>query len=232
MTDGDNTLGEYPSKHLPDRVHAIARAGIGSVPIAGAVAQVLFEEVLPSALERRRDAWFGALGRLVDDLHGRFEDFDPASLSENELFLSAAFEASRIAMGTHLEAKLDLLKNCLAKLALPNDIDDFVALRFLGFVDELSPEHFVVLAYATDPTGWFEAKLLDRPNVMTGPRRAIADAAGLPVGGDVLAIVLRDLGQHALATPEMLSGMVSESGLWDPWATDLGRLLLGFVEEF
>jgi len=64
MTDGDNTLGEYPSKHLPDRVHAIARAGIGSVPIAGAAAQVLFEEVLPSALERRRDAWFGVLGRF------------------------------------------------------------------------------------------------------------------------------------------------------------------------
>jgi hypothetical protein len=225
-------LGDYPEKQLPDRVHAVARAGAGSVPLVGAAAQVLLEEVLPSAIERRRDAWFRRLGGLVDDLNDRLEDFDPASLADNDLFLSATFEASRIAMGTHLEAKLDLLKNCLARLVLPNEMDDFVALRFLGFVDELSPEHFVVLAYAADPPGWFEAKQLQRPNITGGARRAIADAACLPAEGDVLAIVLRDLGQHGLATPESLSGMVSEQGLWDAWATDLGRLLLGFVEEF
>jgi hypothetical protein len=55
------------------------------------------------------------------------------------------------------------------------------------------------------------------------------DEARLPVTGDQLALILRDLQTNALADTGMLRGMVTETALWDPFATKLGAQLVEFV---
>ncbi|MDP1819269.1 MAG: hypothetical protein Q8K58_05170, partial [Acidimicrobiales bacterium] len=101
----------------------------------------------------------------------------------------------------------------------------------LRWVDELSPEHFVVLLYCSDPPGWFDRHELERRNIM-GPRQAILEAAGLSVTGDARALVLKDLNDRRLIDGGMLGGMVSASSAYDPVIKDLGRELLAFVRCF
>lgn len=105
-----------------------------------------------------------------------------------------------------------------------------MAMRLLQYVEELTPEHFVVLTYLADPEGWYDMKGLDRPTGVMGPRRGHLDRANTGVGGDELEIVLEDLERLGLANSSGLSGMVSESAQLDALATERGRLLLAWVQ--
>jgi hypothetical protein len=221
----------YPEPKLRDHLRVGADAAIAAFPLGGSVVTLLDAVIAPS-LAKRRDSWLRMLGERLDRLEAKVEGFGVEDLADDELFVSAVMEASRIAVGTELEAKLKMLANCLERLAMPDrDIGDFLAMRFLAFVDELRPEHFLVLCYTADPRGWYQARGLPAPNLVMGPRRALLTKAGLPVAGDELDLVLRDLADRGLAN-DGWGVMVSENGLWDPLATDLGRQLLDFVGEF
>ena len=112
---------------------------------------------------------------------------------------------------------------------MPEQRDDFMAMRLLLYVEELSPEHVVVLTYVADPEGWFDGKGLAKPTFTVGTSRHVLDAAQLDVQGDVLEIVLRDLANRGLADA-LRGGTTAAHGAWQPLTTDLGRLLLKFVQ--
>ena len=136
-----------------------------------------------------------------------------------------------IAAMTHLDEKLDLLKNVLVRLAVDTDSDDFLALQMLRFVDTLTPEHFLVLRYCSDPEGWFDARGIGRPSTYMGSPNHIMQDARLPVVGTSRDIVLRDLSDFGLANTESLRTMMTEPEMWRPLATDLGGALLDFVSQ-
>lgn len=231
VVEPSNLPEPYPEPKLRDHLRVGADAAIAAVPLGGSVVTLLDAVIAPS-LAKRRDSWLRLLGERLDRLEERADGFSVEDLADDELFVSAVMEASRIAVGTELEEKLTMLANCLERLAMPDrDIGDFLAMRFLAFVDELRPEHFLVLRYAADPRGWYEAHDVPKPRLFTGPRRSLLNEAGLPVAGDELDIVLRDLADRGLA-PDGWGPMVHEANLWDALATDLGRQLLDFVGEF
>jgi hypothetical protein len=100
---------------------------------------------------------------------------------------------------------------------MPDRPADLLTLRFLRFVDELDPEHFVVLRYLQDPGGWYERQGIARQAFMAGGRRTILDGAQLPVSGVTLDVVLADLGERRLANVGGLSGMVTGPSMWTRW---------------
>jgi hypothetical protein len=230
--DSEPVHDGYPEASAKDRATTIvvtgAKAVIATVPFAGGLVEVLDAAMRP-ALARRREAWERKLGELVEELETRFDGFDPAKLSDNDLFITGVIEASRIAVGEYLEEKLDMLKACLVHMALPEAMPDFIAMRFLRFVDELELQHFLVLRFAMNPRAWFEERQLPQPSIYAGPRRAVLDAAEMGVSGDVLEVVVRDLSDRRLVDAGMLSGVVNEHALWQEWATDVGRDLIDFV---
>lgn len=204
------------------------KAGISGAPVIGGPAAELFELVVPSSLDRRRQEWFDRVAAKLRELEER--DVDLSALAEDEGFITVLIEASKAALGTHLDEKLDLLANCVASAALPAERDDFMAMRLLQYVEELTPEHFVVLTYLADPESWYDTRSLDRPTGVMGPRRGHLDRANTGVGRDELDIVLEDLERLGLANSSGLSGMVSESAQLDALATERGRLLLAWIQ--
>ncbi|MGD9752150.1 MAG: hypothetical protein AB7W59_14255 [Acidimicrobiia bacterium] len=217
-----------PSADVSDRTRSIVKVAISAAPVIGGPAAELFELVVPSSLERRRQAWFERVADRLRALEDRKVDL--SGLADDEGFITVLIEASKAALGTHLEEKLDLLANCVESAALPSDRDDFLAMRLLAYVEELSPEHFVVLTYLASPGNWYDRRGLDRPTGVMGPRRNHLDRAGTGVEGEELTIVLEDLQRLGLANSSGLSGMVSESAQMDPLITERGRLLLDWVQ--
>lgn len=217
-----------PKPSAGDTTRSLVKAGISAAPVIGGPAAELFELVVPSSLNRRRQQWFERVAAKLRDLEER--EVDLSGLADDEGFITVLIEASKAALGTHLEEKLDLLANCVASAAVPADRDDFMAMRLLQFVEELGPEHLVVLAYLADPGGWYDAKGIDRPKGVMGPRRPHLERANTGVTGDELTIVLEDLQRLGLANSSGLSGMVSESAQLDALATERGRLLLAWVQ--
>lgn len=229
----DGELVPYPEARLRDYGRAGMDAGIAAIPVVGGTLQVLVDTVLAPSLSKRRDKWFAELGALVEELRRRTDEQNLEFLAGNEEFVSAVAEASRIAMGTHLDEKLHLLKNCLLHMALSTSGtgDDFMSLRFLRFVEELSPEHFVILQYLDNPSAWFDAKEIPRPNLSMGSPSTIMGQARLPVTGTVLEIVLRDLADRFLATVQGMTTTMTGTGAWQPLSTALGKQLLAFVGD-
>ena len=149
-------LEPYPEPGLRDHARAGLDAAVASVPGVDGPLQVLVDAVIAPSIDKRRDAWFRQLGQLLRELAEKVDGFSPEALADDELFVTGLITASRVAMGTHLDEKLELLKNCLANMAVRvHDSDEFIDMLFFRFVDELTPEHFVVLRYQADPPGWF-----------------------------------------------------------------------------
>lgn len=224
-------IDPLPEPAFRDHVRTGVDAGVAAVPVVGGPAQVLIDAVLIPSIDKRREAWLRKLGELVNELSSRIDGWTPDALAEDESFVSAVIEASRIAMGTHLEEKLDILKSCLATMAAAERRDDFLDLQMFQYVDQLAPEHFVVLQYLHNPGAWFDARAIERPSVHMGAPRGLFSRARLPVSGVGLEIVLRDLDDRGLAETSSLGAVMSEGGIWQSRVTELGSALLEFVRE-
>ncbi len=223
-----SNIEPYPQRGLSDYVRTGMDAGIAAIPLVGGSLQVLANTVIVPSLVKRQEAWLVKLSELLAEFEERLTDFDLSQLVGDEVFVTAVADASRIAMGTHLETKLDLLKNCLAHLMSAPKRDEFLDLQMFRFVELLSPEHFLVLQYLSNPGAWFDGRGISRP-LPPLERTAMAES-GLPVSGDSLAIVLRDLSSQGLMLPDVSAKSLSYHP-WKRWSTDLGDMLLKFVHN-
>lgn len=226
-----SSVGDPPEKNWVDHGKDLVAAGVSGVPVLGGPAAELIG-MMKGGYERRLEDWFETLGEAVDELQERVDGLDP--LAGNEAFLTAFKRAAEIALGEHLEEKLEMLKRALVRIGVerPEGQDEFVALRMLDLIGELGVPHFVVLRYLRDPGGWFAEREIDPPEYLSAPRRNTLDAAQLGIDAEVLELVLPDLERHRLASTSMLGGMVSGRAALDPLTTSLGNELLDFVAEF
>jgi hypothetical protein len=225
----DKRIAPIPEKEARDRLRAAVDMAIATIPYAGGALQILFDEVLQPNFEKRREEWLKRLGEVLEEIRSRMAGFDPASLESNEQFVSAVSQASRIAMGTHRQEKLEMLKDSLVNLVIHGSGGDLVVTRFLRFIEELEPEHFLVLKYLASPEKWYADKGIPKGSHYMGAPRAIMASAGLPVTGAHLELVLRDLDTNGLARTGSIGTMMTEQGMWQAMTTDLGNQLLAFV---
>lgn len=105
----------------------------------------LFSLLLAPPLERRKEAWleglYGRLKRMEEQVAGfHFED-----LEHNEVFVSAAVQATRAAMATHQQDKPEYLRNALLNIALGKGPSDELQQVFVGAVEVFSASHIKIL---------------------------------------------------------------------------------------
>ncbi len=80
MPKGDKYSPPEPS--TGDAAHAVARSGLGAIPIAGTAAVELLNALVTPPLERRRREWMERIGeglrRLEDERNANLEASAPA----------------------------------------------------------------------------------------------------------------------------------------------------------
>ena len=142
----------FPQRQRSDHLRALAEAGVASVPWVGGAGVQLMNVYLPSALERRRDQFFVLLDERLADVEEQILD--------DEVFQTIVLQATKAALGTHLEEKMRLLAAAVRSSAdiVGRGGDTFMAMRFLQWVDELEPFHFEILGAIRDDQGrWTNA---------------------------------------------------------------------------
>lgn len=120
-----------------------------------------------------------------------------------------------------------MLKAAILHAALPNRPADIMTMRFLRFVEELDPEHFVLLVFMRDPKGHFARNGIPEPNIYMGGLGSIYESAGIAI--DNLDLVRKDLTDRGLADGNSWNTVMTANGAWAPRTTDLGNQLLDFV---
>ncbi len=140
---------EPPKREPRDVAYAIARAGISSIPIAGAAATELLQLLLSPPLEKRRDEWMKTMGQALLDLENnrgiKLED-----LQTNEAFISVVMHASQAAVRNHQQKKIQALHNAVINSAIATDIETDLHLQLIRYIDDLSPSHLVLLQFLSD----------------------------------------------------------------------------------
>jgi hypothetical protein len=129
--------------------------------------------------------------------------------------VTAVHDASRIAMGEHIEEKLDMLKAVLFNAAarVPDEVSDLWTLRYLRWVDELEPQHIAVLRFGLDPRSWLTEAGVDLPEFMSGPRSEVLKLANFPFPVEHMELILEDL--RAFRLGDVGSGMVTGRSMYD-----------------
>ena len=221
-----DVLDPPPEPTAADKLLEVAHSVASELPVAGTVVEML-RQLFGTPYQRRQEAWLRALYDLVLELQGR--GYDVGELVDRPEFVTAVHDASRIAIGEHLEEKLEMLKAVLFHAATsPADpLADVWTLRYVRWVDELEPQHVQVLRFAADPRGWLTAAGRNTPEFMGTPRRTVLDLAGLPFADDQLDLVLEDLRDRRLA--DLGAGMVSKNAVYSPWITDRGTRFLEWL---
>jgi hypothetical protein len=94
----------------------IANAGIkvlvSLLPGGGAINELLGLVIAP-VLDTRRERWLEALDYELSKVRQRVEGFSIEDLRKKESFTSAFLQATRVALTTHQNEKVDALRNVL-----------------------------------------------------------------------------------------------------------------------
>jgi hypothetical protein len=144
-------MSEPPKKTGADVAHALVKAAVAAVPVAGGAGAELFALIVAPPLERRRDRWLAELAAAVDEIRARASGLTPEKLSENDSFVTALLHATQIASRSHQDEKIRTLRNAIVNSALPGAPNETLQAIFLRYVDELTPWHLRVLSFFRDP---------------------------------------------------------------------------------
>jgi len=220
-----------PKKTGGDFAHGSAKAGLSLIPLVGGSAAELFNLVLAPPLERRRNEWMNSVAERLNDLEAKLDVFDPADLGNNESFVTATLHATRIALQTHHEEKLEALRNAVLNAALPNAPDDELQAVFLSHVEAFTPWHLRILAWIDDPGRWGELHGVKYPGLMAGGISTLLEAAfpDLKNNREFYDQIGKDLHNRGLISTDHFHSTMSESGLYQSRTTPMGKVFLSYV---
>lgn len=215
-----------PTPTSADKAASVALAVLAEFP-GGSTVVGLLDAIFGAPYARRHEAWLRRMHELLVELQDR--DIDLVGLGDRPEFVTAVHDATRIALGEHIDTKLDLLKAVLFNVAVrpPDAVGDLWAQRYLRWIDELEPMHIAILNFGVDPRTWLIDHQKATPEFMTGGRRHVFDLAEWPYPADVVDLVLEDLGRLKLGSPG--SGMVTGRAMYDRWITDRGQRFLDWL---
>ncbi|MEM9654827.1 MAG: hypothetical protein AAGA65_22235 [Actinomycetota bacterium] len=226
-------IDDYPQRHAADTGAEVARIAVSVVPFGGSVSR-LFDLVFTPSIEKRRSRWFDELADLVAQLSA--DQVTPSQLSDDDEWISAVDKASRVALGTHLDEKIAMLKALLRRYALAVDRDEFAVSRFIRLVDELEPIHFGLLRLSREPMAWASRDTLDRAiQQRVENLDDVLRVFGIETDQPTAVAAVRDLEDKWLVKmPTEPNGDWFSHNLLagEPWILATGREFLEWVEAF
>lgn len=210
-----------PRKTKGDNAHALAKAGLSSIPIVGGAASELFQAVIQPPLERRREEWMEEVGSRLKELEKN--GFKLEELQSSPEFISAVLHASQLALRTHRKEKLDALRNAILNVATGQAPEEALQHIFMNMVDSLTELHIQVLRAFQSPK---------TPNGMSMGGLSSVLEHGVPSLRGRRALydqIWKDLFIRGLVSTENLHVMMSGSGLVTKRTTELADMFLEFI---
>lgn len=136
-----------------EKLHRLARIGVGAIPVVGGPLVEIFNSVLESPLSKRRTETMIQLGEVINELIEQGVVTE-AGLQDNDAFISTVAEVCAISLRNHEAEKLEALRNAVRNSALPSCPSDDYRQIFLNFVDVCTVTHIRLLHLFLDPELW------------------------------------------------------------------------------
>lgn len=222
-----------PEPNWQDRGHAIARAGLGSIPVVGAAATELFQLVVTPSLEKRRVEWMNSVAEALLKLEEKGKT-RLADLAPDAAFIDTVLQASQAALRNSQEEKRKALLNAVLNAALPNPPDESRRQMFIEWIDSLTVWHLRIFLLLADPPKWFKDNNKPVPEYYITSSLSDLIAKAFPELGsqrDLYDQIAKDLYSRSLIGTNNFHVAMSASGALERHATGLGKEFFGFITD-
>lgn len=214
-----------------DYALAAAKAGVGSIPVAGAALNELFAILVTPSLEKRKSEWMKEVGQGLRDIESRLSSLE--YLKSKEGFVDIAVEASRIAISTSQKEIRGALKNAVLNAALAGSVNESKQKLFLHFLDTFTEWHIRFLKLFDDPESYMREHRITLGNLYMGGITNLLDAAFPQLKGEeeFSEAIWNDIYSRKLFNTSSIHGTMSASGITARRTSKLGREFLQFIES-
>lgn len=231
MHDETDKDYEVPKSSKGDVVHAIARAGIGSLPVVGAAGVELFSQVISPPIENRRNKWMASVADGLRMLEEKVAGFHIEDLGKNEAFISTVMHASHAAIRNHQDEKLNALRNAVLNVAIGRAPSEDMQQIFLDFVDSLTPWHIRILQLFHDPPSHLKQKAIRTEQWYAAGPSTVLEAYFPEMKGErgFYDVLVRELHAKGLFENDTLHVLMTAQGMVAKRTTALGDQFLEFI---
>lgn len=125
-----------------------------SLPIPGSSQAAELWGVFGPTMEKRQNKWLIFLHQGFEELSHKVEGLSWKSLIDDPQFFDVMLGASRVALQTHQEKKLDALRNTVLNTVLHKTLSEDKQMMFISYVDDLTPSHLQVLSFLNATKEW------------------------------------------------------------------------------
>lgn len=228
----DKKKYEPPKSGVGDGAHAVARAGLGTIPIAGTASIELLSAIVAPPLEKRRTRWMQEVGEALRQLEQKM-GVVLESLNQNDEFVDTVIEATQIAIKTSRKEKREALKNAILNVALPNPPEESLQKLFISLVENLTVWHLKLLELFNNPQEYIQKHDLQFGKISMGAMSHLVENAFPELRGrrGLYDLIWKDLYSRALVTTDGLHTMMTGSGIVAKRTTQIGGLFLEFIQN-
>lgn len=212
--------------------YAIAKAGLGSIPIVGAAASELLQLIVTPPLEKRRSEWMEQIGQKLKVLEEK-ESVDLQSLQENDVFIDVVLQCSQEVIKTSEKEKIEYFQNAILNTANGENPELAEIQIFLNFISDFTVWHIKILKLFDEPNDWFNKNNKTVPNFMAAGLSSILDIAYPELKGrrEFYDLIWDDLQRAGMHKTSGLHTTMTGSGLMVSRTTEFGKKFLNFITE-
>lgn len=134
----------FPQRDDSEQAGEVALEALKKLPLVGDVSAYI-ASLFFNPFEERRSEWFKELADALEELESEVDGLKAGKLFESPAFVTAAIQATRIAIGTHQAEKRAYLRNALLNIAKGITTDETKQHMFLNAIDAFTPAHVKAL---------------------------------------------------------------------------------------
>lgn len=221
-------------KTIGDAAHEISKAVISVIPVAHGPLVALFENIFTAPLNKRKQQWFEELADVITEIQETLYDVTPEQLSKNEIFITAAIQASQIAIRNHKEEKIEALRNALFNCVQPSAPDEDKQQMFLRLIDDLTPWHLRLLGLLNNPVRWMAKNGIKNPGWSLGGVSTVIEHCLPDLRGamDFVDQLVRDLQTGGLVHQgSFLNVTMTGGGMLASHTSEMGKEFISFISR-
>ena len=223
-----------PPKEPSDAVLAaesLARGGISAVPLLGGLLVELFTGATTAGRLARQQKWMEDISEAVNRLVLEPRGLTMEDLATDDGFLNVIGAASRAAVETSDQVKLEALRNAVLNSTLGPDTEADRRAILMDIVVSLTPTHIKLLELFREPSEWLERAGKPGPPANSGApielvRVAFPEMLESP---SLLTHVVKDLEAKSLTTKISLMTTMTWEGIMASHVAPLGNELFAFI---
>jgi hypothetical protein len=228
-------MDEYAGIEKPttmDYVHAVVKAGIGSLPVIGSALGEFLNFVVVPAVEIRRTNFMNDLANrlkaLEEDGNITFED-----LKNNPQFIDTVLIALSAAQRTSEADKHAALRNAVLNTALHICPEKAISEIFLRALNDFTGWHLRVLDLIANPGLWFYCRNIQfEPSAPISVLKMISKAyPELSANQHLLHVIWNDLEKESFHREVGYERELPAGSTLAPLTTQIGNRFLAFIKE-